>query len=326
VNKKISALIVATLILTGLPPAQAQQPKKVARVGSIWDSASSSAVAIKSFRERLLELGFIEGQNIVIEYRYWDGKVERLPDLVAELVRLKCDVIFTAGGEAAKAAQNATKEIPIVIASTNDAVKSGFVASLARPGRNITGLTNMGPELSGKRLELLKETVPKLSRVAYLWSPTSSTAEDDLKETETVARSLRVGIQFLEVKKPDDFYGAFQAATQKRAEALMVTGGGFFNFHHKQIIDLAAKNRLPAMYGNPRYVEAGGLMSYTNDRLDQYRRAADYVDKILKGAKPADLPVERPTKFELVINLKTAKQIGLTIPPNVLARADRVVK
>lgn len=325
-NKKISALIVATLILTGLPPAQAQQPKRVARVGSIWDSASTSAIAIKSFREGLLDLGFIDGQNIIIEYRYWEGKVERLPELAAELVRLKCDVIFTAGGEAAKAAQNATKEIPIVIASTNDAVKSGFVANLARPGGNITGLTNMGPELSGKRLELLKETVPRLSRVAYFWSPTSPTAEDDLKETETVARSLRVGIQSLEVKGPDDFEGAFQAATQKRAEALMVTGGGFFNYHQKQIIDLAAKNLLPAMYGNPRYVQAGGLMSYTNDRLYQYGRAAYYVDKILKGAKPADLPVERPKKFELVINLKAAKQIGLTIPPNVLVRANRVFK
>ena len=325
-NKKISALIVATLILTGLPPAWAQQPKKIARVGYLGNTASTSAIDMKPFHERLRDLGYIEGQNITIEYRYFDGKVERLPELAAELVRLNCDVIVAIGNEAAGAAKNATKETPIVMASTSDAVRSGLVASLARPGGNITGLTSMGAEIYGKRLELLKEMIPKLSRVGFLWSPTSPVAADNLKETETVARSLRVGIQSLEVKGPDDIEGAFQAATNKRAEALLVDGSGFFTANQKQIIDLAIKHRLPAMYPNTRSVEAGGLMTYAGDRSEQYRRAADYVDKILKGAKPADLPVERPKKFELVINLKTAKQIGLTIPPNVLARADRVIR
>jgi putative ABC transport system substrate-binding protein len=314
------------LILTGLPLAWAQQPKKIARIGYLGNTASTSAIDMKLFRERLRELGYIEGQNIAIEYRYFDGKVERLPELAAELVRLDCEVIVAIGNEAAGAAKNATKETPIVMASTSDAVRSGLVASLARPGGNITGLTSMGGEINGKRLELLKEIIPKLSRVGFLWSPTSPVAADNLKETETVARSLRVEILSLEVKRTDDNERAFQAATNKRAEALLVDGSGFFTANQKQIIDLAIKHRLPAMYPNTRSVEAGGLMTYAGDRSEQYRRAADYVDKILKGAKPADLPVERPTKFEFIINLKAAKQIGLTIPPNVLARADRVIK
>jgi putative ABC transport system substrate-binding protein len=314
------------LILTGLPLAWAQQPKKIARIGYLGNTASTSAIDMKLFRERLRELGYIEGQNIAIEYRYFDGKVERLPELAAELVRLNCEVIVAIGNEAAGAAKNATKETPIVMASTSDAVRSGLVASLARPGGNITGLTSMGGEINGKRLELLKEIIPKLSRVGFLWSPTSPVAADNLKETETVARSLRVEILSLEVKRTDDNERAFQAATNKRAEALLVDGSGFFTANQKQIIDLAIKHRLPAMYPNTRSVEAGGLMTYAGDRSEQYRRAADYVDKILKGAKPADLPVERPTKFEFIINLKAAKQIGLTIPPNVLARADRVIK
>jgi len=326
VNKKISALIVVTLILTGLCPAWAQQPKKIARVGYLGNTASTSAISMKPFHERLRNLGYIEGQNIAIEYRYFDGKVERLPELAAELVRLNCEVIVAIGNEAAGAAKNATKETPIVMASTSDAVRSGLVASLARPGANITGLTSMGGETHGKRLELLKEIIPRLSRVGFLWSPTSPVAAGNLKETETVARHLRVGIQSLEVKTSDDIEGAFQAATNKRAEALLVDGSGFFTAHEKQIINLATKHRLPAMYPNSRSVEAGGLMTYAGDRSEQYRRAADYVDKILKGAKPADLPVERPKKFELVINLKAAKQIGLTIPPNVLVRADKVIK
>ena len=325
-NKKISALIVAMLILTGLPLAWAQQPKKIARIGYLGNTASTSAIDMKLFRERLRELGYIEGQNIAIEYRYFDGKVERLPELAAELVRLNCEVIVAIGNEAAGAAKNATKETPIVMASTSDAVRSGLVASLARPGGNITGLTSMGGEINGKRLELLKEIIPKLSRVGFLWSPTSPVAADNLKETETVARSLRVEILSLEVKRTDDNERAFQAATNKRAEALLVDGSGFFTANQKQIIELAIKHRLPAMYPNTRSVEAGGLMTYAGDRSEQYRRAADYVDKILKGAKPADLPVERPKKFELVINLKAANQIGLTIPPNVLARADRVTR
>ena len=266
------------------------------------------------------------GQNITIEIRHHEGKVERLADLATELVRLNCDVIVTNGTEAAEAAKNVIKTIPVVMGFAADAVSRGIVRDLARPGENITGLTDIRADINGKRLELLKEVVPKLSRVGFLWNPTYVGAGYELKEIETVARALRVGTQTLEVKGPDDFEGAFQAATKKRAKALMVLSGGFFAFHQKRIIDLAAKSRLPAMYTNNQYVEAGGLMSYAADRLEQFRRAAEYVDKILKGAKPADLPVERPKKFELIINLKAAKQIGLTIPPSVLVRADKVIK
>jgi putative tryptophan/tyrosine transport system substrate-binding protein len=313
------------LILTTIHLAEAQL-KKVSRVCYLGNSASGRDVASTPFRERLRKLGYIEGQNIVFESRYWEGKVERLPELANELVRLKCDVIFTTGNEAAEAAKNATKDIPIVIANTGDAVRSGFVASLSHPGGNVTGLTSVGAELTGKKLELLKEVIPKLSLVAFIWTPTSPIAADNLKETEIVARSLRVEIQPIEVREPDDIQKAFQAATKKRAEAILIDSGGFFAFNQSRLLEQAAKSRLPAMYSNARYVEAGGLMTYAHDRNTQYQRAAEYVDKILKGTKPADLPVERPTKFELVINLKTAKQIGLTIPPNVLARADKVIK
>jgi len=324
--KKILVCLLATALLTTAPPAEAQQAKKVARIGYLGGTASTAAFNLKPFRERLRELGYIEGQNITIEIRHHEGKVERLPDLAAELVRLNCDVIVTNGTDAAEAAKNVIKTIPVVMGFGADAVKRGIVADLARPGGNITGLTDIGAEINGKRLELLEEVVPKLSRVGFLWSPSYPAADYELKETEPVARSLRVGIQSLEVKGPDGFEGAFQAATKNRAEALMVSSGGFFAFHQKRIIDLAAKSRFPAMYNNSQYVEAGGLMSYTANRLEQFRRAAEYVDKILRGTKPADLPVERPTKFELLINLKAAKQIGLTIPPNVLARANRVIK
>jgi putative tryptophan/tyrosine transport system substrate-binding protein len=307
--------------------AEAQQSTKIPRIGFLGGTtASSSEINIKPFRERLRDLGYIEGQNVTIEYRFSEGKLERLSDLAAELVRLNSDVIVTNGIEAAQAAKNMIKTIPVVMANSADAVRHGIVADLARPGGNITGLTSIGVELYGKRLELLKEVVPKLSRVGFLWSPTNPEADPALNETETAARSLRLGIQPIEVRGPADFVGAFQAATKKRAEALMVSGGGFFGFHYKRIVELAAKSRLPTMYGNARYVEAGGLMTYAYDRPYEFRRAAEYVDKILKGAKPADLPVERPTKFELIINLKAAKQIGLTIPPNVLARADRVIR
>jgi putative tryptophan/tyrosine transport system substrate-binding protein len=306
--------------------AQAQQPKKVSRVCYLGNTASGRDVASTRFRERLRELGYIDGQNIAFEPRYWEGKVERLPELAAELVRLKCNVIFTTGNEAAEAAINSTKEIPIVIANTGDAVRSGFVASLARPGGNVTGLTSVGAELAGKRLELLREVIPKLSRVAFIWSPSSPIARDNLKETEIVARSLRVEIQPIEVNEPDDIQEGFQAAAKKRAQALFIDSGGFFAFNQSRLLEQAAKSRLPAMYSNARYVEAGGLMTYAHDRNVQYRRAAEYTDKILKGAKPADLPLERPKKFELIINLKTAKQIGLTIPQKVLARADRVIR
>jgi len=325
--RRINVCLLLTVFLFTVSPAEAQQTKKVARMCYLGNAVSGrQAIYIKTFRERLRELGYVEGQNIKIEYRDFEGKVERLPELAAELVRLNCDVIVTQGNEAAEAAKNATKTVPIVMAFGADAVKLGIVADLAHPGGNITGLTFIGAEIFGKRLELLKETVPKLARVAFLWSPTYSNADDELKEVEAVARFLRVEFQSLEVKGPDDFEGAFRAAIKGRANGLILGGGAFFGFHEKRIIDLAAKNRLPAMYIVARFVEAGGLMSYGEDRSEMFRRAAEIVDKILKGTKPADIPVDRPKKFEFMINLKAAKQIGLTIPPNVLARADRVIR
>jgi putative tryptophan/tyrosine transport system substrate-binding protein len=325
-RKKFLGLAFGAFILALSFPVEAQQLKKVARIGYLGNTASIEAIQLKPFRERLRELGYIEGQSITIEPRYWEGKAERLPELAGELTRLQFDVIVTSGTEAAEAAKNTIKTIPVVMTFGGDALRRGFVADLARPGGNITGLTSVGEELNGKKLELLKEVVPKLSRVGFLWSPTNPGIDYQLKEIESIARSLRLEIQSLEVKGPDDLEEAFQAATTKRAKALMVSGGGFFAFHQKRILELAAKSRLPAMYNNTRYVEEGGLMTYAYDRPYQFRRAAEYVDRILKGAKPGDLPVERPKKFELVINLKTAKQIGLTIPPNVLARADKVIR
>jgi putative ABC transport system substrate-binding protein len=325
-SKKIGMLVSAIVILACASLTDAQQLKKVSRICYLGGTASSSVYNLNPFRERLRELGYIEGQNITIEIRHHEGKVERLPELAAELVRLNCDVIVTNGTDAALTAKNAIKTIPVVMGFSADAVTLGIVASLARPGGNITGLTDVGVEIAGKRLELLKETVPKLSRVAYLQSTSDALANAESKEVEPVARFLRIGIQSLEVKGPNDFERAFQAAINKRAEALMVSTSGFLAFHQKRIVELAVKSRLPAMYGNIQFVEAGGLMTYAADRKDQIRRAAEIVDKILKGTKPADIPVERPRKFDLVINLNAAKQIGLTIPPNVLVRADRVIR
>jgi len=325
---KVFGFALCALLLALSFAAQAQQQKKVTRICYLGAAdASTSAILAKPFRERLREIGYVEGQNLTIEFRHSEGKDEHLPGLAAELVRLNCDVIVTVGNGAAQAAKNATKTIPIVMGWGPDAVRRGIVSDLARPAENITGLTDMGAELYGKRLELLKEVVPKLARVAFLWSPSPiPVADDSLKGTETVARYLRVEIQFLEAKRPNDIDAAFRAATKGRANGLMVSGAGFFAFHRKWIIDLAEKNRLPAMWSSVTYVEAGGLMVYAEDRSEMFRRAAEIVDKILKGTKPADIPVERPKKFELVINLKAAKQIGLTIPPNVVARADRVIK
>jgi putative ABC transport system substrate-binding protein len=325
-NRKILCLALCAVFSALYVSAQAQQPKKILRIGYLGSTTSREAMNMKPFRERLRELGYTEGQNITIEHRSWEGKVERLPELAAELVRLNCDVIVTSGTEAAQAAKNTIKTVPVVMAFGGDALRRGIVADLARPGGNITGLTSIGTELEGKRLELLKEIVPKLSRVAFLWSSTNPGVDFQTKEIETMARSIRLGLQAIEVKGPDDFDAAFRLATNKHAEALLVSGGGFFAFHQKRILELGAKSRLPAMYNNTRYVEAGGLMTYTYDRPYQFRRAGEYVDQILRGTKPGDLPVERPKKFELVINLKTAKQIGVTIPPNVLARADRVIR
>jgi putative ABC transport system substrate-binding protein len=268
----------------------------------------------------------VDGKNIVVEWRYAEGKLDRLPVLAAELVHLKVEVIVTPGATVTRAAKGATATIPIVMAQDPDPVGSGFVASLARPGGNITGLSSLRADLSGKRLELLKEILPNLSRAAVLGSSINPANVQFLKETEVAAQTFGVQLQYLDILDPKDIETAFRAASKGRADAILVLGGRVFYSYRTQIADLAVKSRLPAIYDVPEFVAAGGLMSYGANAADLFRRAATYVDKILKGAKPADLPVEQPTKFELIINLKTAKQIGLTIPPNVLARADRVIK
>jgi putative ABC transport system substrate-binding protein len=307
--------------------ANAQQPKKVHRIGFL-STPSSSVISgrIEAFRQGLRELGYVEGKNIVIEYRHAEGRVDRLPALAAELVRLQLDAIITSGPQPVRPMREATATIPIVFAFDDDPVGSGFVASLARPGGNITGLSTQGAELIGKQLNLLKEIIPKLSRVAILGSSTRPGTAQAFMEAQLAAPALGVQIQYLEVADPKDIEIAFQAATQRRADAVVVLGSPLLNSHRSQITGLAAKNRLPATYSRPEYVEEGGLMTYGANINDLFRHAATYVDKILKGAKPADLPVEQPKKFEFIINLKAAKQIGLTIPPNVLARAERVIR
>ena len=308
--------------------AEAQQPTKIPRIGYL-DGASPSAnsTRIEAFRQGLRELGYIEGKNIVIEWRHAEGKADRLPSLAAELVRLKVDVIVTGGVGATGPAKEATATIPIVMAQDSDPIGSGFVASLARPGGNITGLSTLLPEISGKRLEILKEAVPRLSRVAVFGTSTWVGNEQVLRETELAAEALEVKLQYLDVLDPKDFEITFRSAGKGRADAvLMLVWGAVLNPRRKEVAELAVKSRLPAMYREREAVEDGGLMSYGVSINDLFRRAATYVDKILKGAKPADLPVEQPKKFELIINLKAAKQIGLTIPPNVLARADRVIR
>jgi putative tryptophan/tyrosine transport system substrate-binding protein len=307
--------------------AEAQQPTKVPRIGHIA-AASLSAVAARTeaFRQGMRELGYVEGKNIVIEYRSAEGNPDRLPVLAAELVRLKVDVIVTGGPTATRAAKEATSTIPIVMTQDSDPIGTGFVTSLARPGGNITGLSTLAPELGGKRLELLKEIVPRLSRVAVFGSSTQPGNAQALREAELTAETFGVRLQHLDVLTSKDIETAFRAASKGRAEAVLVLGSPVLNSHRTQIADLAAKKRLSAIYDRREYVEAGGLMSYATSVSDLDRRAATYVDKILKGAKPGDLAVEQPKKFEFVINLKAAKQIGLTIPPNVLARADKVIR
>ena len=305
----------------------AQQPKKLPRIGFLGaTSPSVESTRIESFRQGLRELGYVEGKNIVIEWRWAEGKFDRLPDLAGELVRLDVAIIVTGGSTSTGAAKEVTATIPIVMAQVNDPVGSGFVASLARPGGNMTGLSTLVPELGGKRLELLKEVAPKLSRVAVFGDSTTPGNAQSLKETELAAKSFKVQLQYLDILGPKDIESAFREASKGRADAVLVLGAPVLISQRKQIADLAVKNRLPAMYPSPEYVEDGGLMSYGVSVVDLYRRTATYVDKILKGRKPADLPVEQPTKFELVINLKTAKQIGLTIPQSVLYRADKVIK
>jgi putative ABC transport system substrate-binding protein len=327
-RKKIIRLAVSAVLYALCLPARAQQPTKISRIGWLGGpSLSASSARIEPFRQGLRELGYIEGKNIVIEYRSADGKLERIPALAAELVRLKVDIIVSTGLAPTRAAKEATNTIPIVMTNESDPVGTGIVASLARPGGNITGMSTLAPELSGKRLELLKEIIPRLSRVAAFRTSTQPGNTQSLKEVEIVAKALGVKLQYLDVLDPKDFETAFRAAGKGRAEAvLMMVAGAVASAHRTKIVDLAVKSRLPVMYRNRADVEAGGLMTYGVNLNDLDRRAATYVDKILKGAKPADLPVEQPTKFELFINLKAAKQIGLTIPPNVLVRADRVIR
>ena len=325
----VSSILVVVVLLAVAVIAEAQQPKKVPRIEFLATvSPSTISDRVEAFRQGLRELGYMEGKNIVIEWRYEEGKADRLPspDLAAELVRLKVDVIVTAGALVTRAAREATSTIPIVMGQDTDPVGNGFVASLARPGGNITGLATLAPEISGKQLELLKETVPKLSRVAVLGASTRPGYAQSSRELELAAGTFAVRLQYLDVLSSKDIEIAFRAASKGRAEAVLVFGGPVLNSHRRQIADLAAKNRLPAIYERAEFMDAGGLMFYGASISEMFRRAATYVDKILKGAKPADLPVEQPKKFEFIINLKAAKQIGLTIPPNVLARADKVIK
>ena len=320
------AVPLSAMFLTLGFPAQAQQPKKIPQIGLLGSSGSAESARTDAFRQGLRELGYVEGKNIVIVWRDAGGKPDRQRALAVELVRLKIDVLVTTGSGATRAAKEATATIPIVMAQDPDPIGNGFVASLARPGGNITGLSNLGPELSGKRLELLTEVVPRLTRVAVFGTSTFPGNAQILKETELAAGTLRVQLQYFDILDPKDFETAFRGASKGRAEAVLVLAGQVFTSQRTQLADLAVKNRLPAIYYATEFVEDGGLMTYGANRADLARRAALYVDKILKGAKPADLPVEQPTKFEFIINLKAAKQIGLTIPPNVLARADRVIK
>jgi putative tryptophan/tyrosine transport system substrate-binding protein len=329
-KRKLSSFALSGMLFALCLPAAAQQPKKVPRIGylSSQDPARESARS-EPIRLALRELGYIEGQNIAIEYRYTEGKRDRYPELLAELVRLKVDIIVAAGGSpGTRAAKNATKTIPIVmVGSGADPVEEGLVENLARPGGNVTGITNLSRELGGKRLELFKEAVPKLARVAVLHDPTSVGATRELKEDLPIAaRALGLTIRAWEVRTADDFEKVFTALNKDRPDGLYVPTGPLVRAHQKRIVGLTLKSRLPSMYYEREFVDAGGLMSYGADLAESYRRVAYYVDRILKGAKPADLPVEQPTKFELVINLKTAKQIGLTIPPEVLARATKLIK
>jgi putative ABC transport system substrate-binding protein len=324
----LSSILIAVVLVAVAVVAEAQQPKKVPRIGFLTgDSLSAISDRREAFRQGLRGLGYVEEKNIVIDWRSTEGKADRRPALAAELVRLKLDVIVAVGSGDISAVKEATATIPIVMVQGGDAVGSGFVASLARPGGNITGLSTLRPELSGKRLELLKETVPRLSRVAFLTTPTEQDYTQIQKEVELAAAALGVKLQYLEVRESKDIKTGFREASKGRADAVLFrVAGPFVTSQRPQIAELAVKSRLPVIYERAAEVEAGGLMSYGVNNSDMYRRAATYVDKILKGAKPADLPVEQPTKFEFIINLKAAKQIGLTIPPNVLVRADRVIK
>ena len=326
-SKKIFGLALGAMLLALSFPAEAQQPGKVPRIGFLGNStAALEQNLVGPFREGLRDLGYVEGRNILIDYRWAEGTYERFPALLAELIALKVDVIVTAGTPASLAVKKATASIPLVMLAVGDPVGTGLVASLARPGGNITGLTSIAAELEGKRLELLKDIVPKLSRVAILWNPASAFQVVAVKEAQIAAEGLRLKLQLLGVQAAEEFDNAFSAIVRERAGALVVLADRLFLHNRDRIVGFTAKSRLPTVYAYIELVEAGGLMSLGPSYAEMHRRAATYVDKILKGTKPADLPVEAPLKFELIINLKAAKQIGLTIPPNVLVRADRVIK
>jgi putative tryptophan/tyrosine transport system substrate-binding protein len=314
-------------ILTAPLASEAQSAEKVYRLGLLSGASSTQQeTQLEALRAGLRELGYLEGKNIVIEYRWAEEKYDRLPDLAAELVRLKVDLIMTGGTPATQAAMQATTTIPIVMMATGDPLRTGLVASLARPGGNVTGVTQLGAEVAGKRLQILKDTVPRLSRVAFLRNPTSAAHTPYLNDLQAAARALRLTLQSVEVQAPGEFEMAFAGMMQQRPDALIVSADPVHRLRQAWIVDFAGKRRLPVLYQLKEYVEAGGLMSYGTSVTDNYRRGATYVDKILKGAKPGDLPVEQPTKFELVINLKTAKALGLTIPPSVLLTADQVIQ
>jgi putative tryptophan/tyrosine transport system substrate-binding protein len=326
-RKTVIGFALSAMLLALCFAAEAQQPTKIPRIGILTTfSPSVIAARIEGFRQGLRELGYVEGKNIVIEWRSTDGNNDRLSALAAELVGLKVDVIVSPGPTATRAFKEATSTIPIVMAQDTDPIGSGFVASLARPGGNITGLATLAPEMGGKQLELLKEIVPKLSRVAVIGNSTVPGDAQALRETVLAAGAYEIYLRYLDVMDPKDIETAFRAAAKGRADGLLVLGNPYLNAQRKQVVELAVKHRLPATYTRPEFIDAGGLMYYGTNYPDLFRRAASYVDKILKGAKPADLPVEQPKKFEFIINLRAAKQIGLTIPPNVLARADRVIK
>ena len=325
-SRKIFFWLLTTLLLP-TASARAQQVVKVPHIGFESDSpVTSIAARVDGFRQGLRELGYVEGKNIIIEWRSADLKPERRSEIAVELVRLKVDLIVSAGPTITRTLREATTTIPIIMAQDTDPVGSGFVASLAKPGGNITGLSALSPEMSGKQLELLKEIKPKLSRVAVIGNSTNPGDAQALRETVLAAGAYEIYLRYLDVQDAKDIEPVLRAAAKGRADALMVLGNPILNLKRQQVVDLAAKLRLPAAYARPEYVEAGGLMTYGTNYPELFRRAATYVDKILKGAQPADLPVEQPKKFELIVNLKAAKQIGLAIPPNVLARADRVIR
>jgi len=327
-SKKILVVALGAMLLALSFPLDAQQLAKVFRIGVLLTgSASTQKSRIDAFRQGLRELGYVEGKDVVLEVRYAEGKRERFADLAAEMVRLKPDVIVVGSTGFTAAAKQATSTIPIVVGGAGDLVGTGLVASLARPGGNVTGSTDIAPDLSGKRLELLKEAIPKARRVAVLWHGVAGSSDvDEIKQTEIAARAFGIKLQVVSVQAPDRFQDAFAAFKKGNADALVIIQNAFTNFHSKQLLELAAKNKLPSMCEGSNFIEAGCLISYGPDQIYQYHRAATFVDKILKGRTPADLPVEQPMKFELIINLKTAKQIGLTIPPNLLVRANKVIK